>query len=174
VASGCSSSPGLHALIEDIHALELCLQCHLQVVHIPGTLTIGQGTDGLSHGVWVSPFHDIYDQHLLSHSIFAPYPFDATLVQVCLDHLSVTCPWFHHPWDAFWDASSCFHQLTVWFPPPELARQILTLTTSFLFVVPRVVPAFWHSLSRHLQELPLLQPSDPWTPSPPLHFSLFQ
>jgi hypothetical protein len=50
-ASGSSSSPGLHALIEDIRALELCLQCHLQVVHIPGTLMIGQGTDGLSHGV---------------------------------------------------------------------------------------------------------------------------
>jgi hypothetical protein len=30
-ASGSSSSPGLHALIEDIRALELHLQCHLQV-----------------------------------------------------------------------------------------------------------------------------------------------
>jgi hypothetical protein len=35
-ASGSSSSPGLHALIEDICLLELELQCCLQVVYVPG------------------------------------------------------------------------------------------------------------------------------------------
>ena len=61
-----------------------------------------------------------------------------------------------------------FDTLNVWFPPPEVARQAITfmlntwverpLTTSALFFVPRVIPAFWHGLCRHIQELPLIHP----------------
>ena len=66
------------------------------------------------------------------------------------------------------DARTCFDRLTVWFPPPELARQLLSflletwverpLTTSALIFVPRVVAAFWFGLSRHLIELPTIYP----------------
>jgi hypothetical protein len=35
-AWGASGSPHLHALIEGIYLLKLCLGCHLQVIHVPG------------------------------------------------------------------------------------------------------------------------------------------
>lgn len=62
------------------------------------------------------------------------------------------------------------HLLRIWFPPPEIARQAISfmlaayvqrpLTTSALFFVPRVVPAFWFGLSRHIIELPLVHPRE--------------
>ncbi|CAJ1966080.1 unnamed protein product [Cylindrotheca closterium] len=43
-------------LIGEIRLLELELDCMLQVVHVPGLVLISQGTDGLSRGVWMTPF----------------------------------------------------------------------------------------------------------------------
>ena len=88
--------------------------------------------------------------------------------------------WRHQPWNTVWEAKAMLGHINVWYLPPEIARQAITFTletwvehpstTGALFVVPRVVPAFWHGLSRHIQELPLLQPLDPWAPLqyPPL------
>jgi hypothetical protein len=61
-----------------------------------------------------------------------------------------------------------FDWLLVWFPPPEVARQIISfvletwvkkpVTTSALFFIPQTVPAFWRGLSRHLVELDTIFP----------------
>ena len=58
---------------------------------------------------------------------------------------------------------------TVWFPPPELARQLLIeiltlwserpLSTQALFIIPRVLSGFWQGLSRHIVELSVFSPS---------------
>ena len=71
-------------------------------------------------------------------------------------------------WDGPWDAGTIIDRCTVWFPPPEMARQCISLaleayierplTTSALFVVPRVVQAFWWGLSKCLHELPTIFP----------------
>jgi hypothetical protein len=56
----------------------------------------------------------------------------------------------------------------MWFPPPEIARQVITFvleswvecprTTSALFFIPRTVPAFWFGLSRYIMEVTTLHP----------------
>ena len=59
--SGSSPLPCLHARIEVIRLLKMELDCCLQVVHVPGVVMIDQGTDDLSRGIWVSPFHGLTD-----------------------------------------------------------------------------------------------------------------
>ena len=73
-----SRAAHLHALIEKIRLLELELQCHLQVVHVPGLVMIDQGTDSLSRGVWCSPLHSLPNQTSLAAEIFAPS------IRICL------------------------------------------------------------------------------------------
>ena len=48
---GSSKSTPLWKLFLKIKLLEMELQCVLQVIHVPGTAMIEQGTDGLSRGV---------------------------------------------------------------------------------------------------------------------------
>ena len=62
----------------------------------------------------------------------------------------------------------CFDRLSIWFPLPKLAGQVLVfmletwaerpLTTSALFFIPLAVPACWWGLSRYLIELPTIYP----------------
>lgn len=35
-------------------------------------------------------------------------------------------PWIYRDWNQNWTAALCFHQFTVWCPPPELAQPLLT------------------------------------------------
>jgi hypothetical protein len=181
-ASGSSKSPILHALIEEIRTRELRLGCHLEVIHVPGVVMIRHGADALSRGIWISPLQGLMDPRRITQAVFDPLPFDAALTQFYVNQL----PLIHHAdrawcycnWQRTWDAHRVFDRLTVWFPPPELARQVLTfvlecwaekpLTTSGLFFIPRTVPAFWRGLSRHLIELPTLLPHEVSLPFPPI------
>jgi len=173
VSSGSSPSPELHKLIEAIRLLELELNCTLVAVHVPGVVMIRQGTDSLSRGVWVSPFHEAVCHRELNTEIFAPLQYDASLVRYLL--FSFQLPeshWKHYSWNQPWRASLVFDTCTIWFPPPELGRQVLIflletwverpLSTSALVVIPRTLASSWRGLSRHIQEVCLLQPSD-WT-----------
>jgi hypothetical protein len=47
---GSSKNLPLHLLVQQLKALELALGCRLEVIHVPGTTMITQGTDGLSRG----------------------------------------------------------------------------------------------------------------------------
>jgi hypothetical protein len=49
---GSSRIPSLHALVREIKLICLQMGCLLEPVHVPGTVMINQGTDGLSRGVW--------------------------------------------------------------------------------------------------------------------------
>jgi hypothetical protein len=46
VSSGSSTSPGIHSLVDDIKKLEIELEIVLEVIHVPGTTIITEGTDG--------------------------------------------------------------------------------------------------------------------------------
>jgi hypothetical protein len=52
-----SKTLSLHLLVEQLKALELALGCRLEVIHVPGTTMITQGTDGLSRGIWTNGFN---------------------------------------------------------------------------------------------------------------------
>jgi hypothetical protein len=167
-ASGSSGSPGLHQLIEEIRLLELELECSLQVIHVPGLIMIDQGTDGLSRGIWMSSLQGLMDSDRMTQAIFEPLCFDAALVDTYMRSNYLEGPYIHCDWNSVWNASNCFGRLSVWFPPPEVARQVIIfmletwaerpLTTSSIFFIPRTVPAFWWGLSRHLIELPTIYP----------------
>ena len=167
-ASGSSGSPGLHKLIEEIRLLELELGCVLHVVHVPGIIMIDQGTDGLSRGIWMSALQGLEDSDRMTQAVFAPLRFDPDLVASYVREFHLAQQYVYCDWNTTWDARKCFDRLSVWFPPPELARQVLIfmletwaerpLTSSSLFFIPRTVPAFWSGLSRHLIELPTIYP----------------
>jgi hypothetical protein len=182
-ASGSSPSPELQKLIEEIRALEIALRCNLQVIHVPGYLIIDHGDDDLSRGIWMSTLQQRTDPYVLTGALFEPLPFDPGLVNFYLARtplLGLSPPatrWEYRDWALPWNASSCFDICTAWFPPPEIARQVITfsletwserpLTTSFIFFVPRVVPAFWWGLSRHVHELGTIYPHKTPLPRPP-------
>jgi hypothetical protein len=65
----------------------------------------------------------------------------------------------------------------VWLPPPEIARDVISFVlncyverpnTSGLFFIPRILPAFWRGLSRHVVELPSINPRTADLAYPPL------
>jgi hypothetical protein len=173
-SSGSSPSPRLHKLIEEIRMLELELGLHLEIIHVPGFIMIWQATDSLSRGIWMTPLQALEDPNLLTRAIFDPLPFDSALVDFYCNMipqrglLPPGTPWEYRHWELDWDASTCFDRCTVWFPPPELARQVICfileawverpLTTSALIFVPRVVQAFWWGLCRHIKELATIYP----------------
>ena len=131
---------------------------------------ITQGSDALSRGVWVTPFQSIEDQRALTASVFAPLVPDEQLVASYIRRFDLPPDPTLVPWNSEGVGSHLLDRFSVWFPPPELARQAITfvlgtwverpLTTSALFFVPRVVPAFWFGLSRHLRELPMVHPRE--------------
>ena len=191
VNGGSSKSDRLHGQLEHIRKWEDKLQCHLAVVHVPGRVIITEGTDGLSRGIWLSPFHDQIPRDELLPAIFAPLHPDPALalhyysLHVRAHHDTIpdypSIPWERWDmarWDRAWSTIPVLGRGTVWFPPPELARNVIThvldryteapLTTTALFFVPRVVPAFWKGLSKHLVELPLLHPHSSDLAFPPL------
>jgi hypothetical protein len=167
-ASGSSGSPALHKLIEEIRLLELELGCTLQVIHVPGIIMISQGTDGLSRGIWMSALQGLEDSGRMTQAVFDPLRFDKGLVDSYVRNYQLAQRYVYCDWNTTWSARNYFDQLSVWFPPPEMARQVLIfmletwaerpLTTSSLFFIPRTVPAFWWGLSRHLIELPTIYP----------------
>jgi hypothetical protein len=124
-------------------------------VHAPGRSCSRRrhGTYGLSRGVWASPLHHLASQQVLTEAVFAPLAFDASLVKSVLYEFELPTEWRYQPWHEVWDAGKLFHQCTVWFPPPEIARQALIftletwvetpLTTSALFFIPRTLAGSW-------------------------------
>lgn len=178
---GSSKHPSLHEQVEKIRALEVKLGCHLTVIHVPGKVMIQEGTDGLSRGIWMTPLQATIPREVLMPGIFAPLAFDPMLVRRYMDdhlpryHTEEDTPlpqgfphWEGRRWDNPWKAEEAFGQLTVWFPPPEVAQGVLSfllncqvevpLTTSALIFVPRIMASRWRGLSRKLVELPQVDP----------------
>jgi hypothetical protein len=177
VNGGSSTSSGLQALIYRIKLAELALGCLLEAVHVPGRVMIVQGTDGLSRGVWVSSLHSGIDPTGTNADVFAPVEFSRTHIPWVLEAASLppSTPIVWQPWDGSWASSKFLHRVTLWCPPPEIARQfiahvILLWTesphdTSVLFLIPRILQRQWSSLSRHIVEVKVIQPPLlPWRP----------
>jgi hypothetical protein len=138
-AAGSSQAAHLHRLIVEIRLLEIELDCFLQAIHVPGLVLIEQGTDGLSRGWEVLP-STTHQSH----------------------------PWTHKSWNGPWTPTECLNRLTIWCPPPEMARQLLSFllntwverpyTTSALLFIPRTAIGMWHGLSRYVHEIGTIFP----------------
>ena len=157
-ASGSSAEPKLHDLISNIRLLEIELDIHLNVVHIPGLVMNDQGTDNLSQGIWMSSLHSYMDERALLAAIFAPVTFDWSLLQLISSYVDIdlsNC--IYYDWNSEWKERLCFHQTTVWTPPPELGRQVITFllnmwieqpySTAALIILPRTCGASYRGLS---------------------------
>ena len=176
-SAGSSRSPELHKLVEQIQDLTLQLDCHLEVVHVPGVVMITQGTDGLSRGIWLSQLHPHVSQRDITRAVFDPLVPDWNLAVHYATLLGADSDMRLHEWTCPW-GKGLFDHLSVWFPPPELCRQCLIgileawverpRTTSALIFVPRTLSRCWLGLSRHLQLVDTFSPSDVTLVSPPL------
>jgi hypothetical protein len=115
----------------------------------------------------MSALQGLEDSERLTQAVFEPLRFDPLLVASYVKTYRLTPQYVYCDWNITWD-SRVFDRLSVWFPPPELARQVLIfmletwaekpLTSTSLFFIPRTVPAFWWGLSRHLILLPTIYP----------------
>ena len=178
-ASGSSSEPKLHELISNIRLLEIELDIHLNVVHIPGLVMIDQGTDNLSRGIWMSSLHSYMDERALLAAIFAPVTFDWSLLQLISSYVDIdlsNC--IYYDWNSEWKERLCFHQTTVWAPPPKLGRQVITFllnmwieqlySTAALIILPRTCGASYRGLSRYIQHKGTIYPSKTLLLYPPI------
>ena len=170
-ASGSSGNHNLHRLITEIRHLEMELGIQLVVIHIPGVVMIDQGTDGLSRGVWMSKLHSFTNEQDMLSAIFAPTSFDPSLLDLiytAAPDLWISPDAFYYDWRLPWDAASCFNCTTIWCPPPELARQVITFllntwverpyTTSALLIIPRTCSASYRGLSKFVSHVGTIYP----------------
>ena len=170
VHNGCSTSERLHDLIRKIKILEISHQFRLEPVHVPGTLMILQGADGLSRGISLSSNRMKRSTVLESAAVLQPVPFTKDLMNWTLDLLGWdrSLKWFHHSDLSLWETSTILHTLSVWTPSPECARQAIDyfltmwvespLDSTGIFIIPRVLQKDWHYMSRHIQEIGVFDP----------------
>jgi hypothetical protein len=168
VSKGSSKSPALQTMVVCIKQLEILLGCYLEVIHVPGTTIITEGTDDLSRGIWLSPLHQRPSQKALLAEIFAPLPHSPDVTAWAVNQAGYAAwPCHYRSWNCVWDPTECFDRLTLWCPPPEVASQLLYFllqvyverpqTTAMLIVLPRTLQRKWSRPSRHVVELGVYQ-----------------
>jgi hypothetical protein len=84
---GSSKTLPLHLLVQQLKALELALGCRLEVIRVPGTTMITQGTDGLSRGVWENGFNTYFKSFAVE--VFLPDLQSPSLTQWALSHIEI-------------------------------------------------------------------------------------
>jgi hypothetical protein len=84
---GSCKTLSLHLLVQQLIALELALGCRLEVIHVPETTMITQGTDGLSRGVWVNGFNTDFKSFAVE--VFLPALQSLSLTQWALSHIGI-------------------------------------------------------------------------------------
>ena len=169
VQGGASKAPELHKLVLKIKALEMELGCHLEVVHVPGTAMISEGTDGLSRGMWMTNLQSRPTPEVLMTEIFQAITSTPRLGEWAKEQAGIpsSTPLTYRDWAVHWDPHEVFDQLTFWCPPPEVAYQLLyflltcwtekPLTTSALLLIPRILQRQWSRVSRQLIEVGVYQ-----------------
>lgn len=161
INQGSSRSPGLHELVLEIKEICLELGCQLEVVHVPGTLMIIQGTDGQSRGLWMAPERRVegINQHL-----FDPVPYTTALGLWAMAEVG-----FHDPnppehlaYNRVGDYNQIQGRLTIWTPPPECGRLVLTsylrswvqspMNSRAIFLLPRILQRQWGRVAKYIKE----------------------
>jgi hypothetical protein len=84
---GSSKTISLHLLVQQFNALELALERHLEVIHVPGNTMITQGTDDLSRGVWSNDLNT--DCKSFAVEIFLPALSSLSLAKWALNNIGM-------------------------------------------------------------------------------------
>jgi hypothetical protein len=84
---GSSKTLSLHLLVKQVKALEFALGCRLEVIHVPGTTMITQGTDGLSRRLWSNGFNTDF-KYFLVEVLLPALPY-LSLTQWALSHIEI-------------------------------------------------------------------------------------
>lgn len=167
--SGGSSVPALHRLIRELKKLELLLDVHLEVVHVPGKHMITQQTDGLSRGLAFSNGRSLRSPEEEVTRLFRGVDYTPALVPWVM-HVSGRS-WRHRPLKPMdslknWRFQEVVHESTVWTPLPEWADQIILAvlnvwieqpwSTEAYFLVPRIFQRRWGHKSKYIRELAIV------------------
>jgi hypothetical protein len=166
VSGGSSGSPELQKLLRHLKSLEIRLSIRLEVVHVPGTHMIDQGTDGLSRGIRLGGGRLRRSPGAEIQRIFEGVPVTPRTVTWARAQVAAVQRHRHvHLMDcrASWGFTQVSGQATLWFPAPEWAHQVMDgivtawtehpWNTEAFFVVPRVFQRDWGRVSKHIREL---------------------
>jgi hypothetical protein len=151
IMNGSSRGPQLHKLVRASKRLEVLMCCRIEVIHVPGVLMVDEGTDGLSHGLWLSA-QRIYRSSLTESDLaLGAVPFSTALGSWALDTVGLPTDTEYRLQHSLspWSFETVYGQTTIWVPTPEVARQALVkfldiwvenaTITSGLFLIPRIM-----------------------------------
>jgi hypothetical protein len=166
VNQGSSRNPDLHQLVREIKDACVELGCQLEVVHVPGTIMIDQGTDGLSRGLWLAPERRMDG---INQRLFDPVPYTAALGDWVCSTLGLPPQALPHmSYDRPADMARIFWRTTLWTPPPECARQVIATYlrrwvqepahAHGIFLVPRILQRQWGRVARYVIEIGVYLP----------------
>jgi hypothetical protein len=183
---GSSKTLSLHILVQQLKALELALGCSLEVIHVPGTTMMTQGTNGLSRGVWENGFNTDFKSFAVE--FFLPDLPSLSLTQWAISHIGIQtehAAWWNVETDtSSWAPQKLMHAHTFWVLSPGVARQGFTAAimawvespwdSSHLFLVPRIQQRSFGRVNKHV-EFVMQFKEIPWgrTHSPLVPFVLY-
>jgi hypothetical protein len=183
---GSSKTLPLHLLVQQLKALELALGCRLEVIHVPGTTMITQGTNGLSTGVWANGFNTDFKSFAVEVSL--PAFISLSLTQWALSHIGIQtehAAWWNVETDtSSWAPQNFMHAHKFWVLSPGVARQGFTAAimawvespwdSSHLFLVPRIQQRSFGRVNKHVEFIGQFK-EIPWgrTHSPLVPFVLY-
>jgi hypothetical protein len=147
---GSSKTLSLHLLVQHLKSLEFALGCRLEVIHVPGTTMITQGTDGLSRGVRENGFNTYFNSFAVD--VFLPALPYLSLTQWAPSNIGIHtehAAWWNVETDtSSWALQNLIHAHTFWVLSPGVSRQGFTAAImdwvespwdiSHLFLVPRI------------------------------------
>ena len=158
---GSSKSTPLWKLFLDIKLLEIELGCLVQVIHVPGTSMILQGTDGLSRGVEMQTLGS-YKSNSLVSLLWRAAPATPVVLNWILSVLPPLWPastsWLFQTDFSDWSRSSFLCRSALWCISPSFARQAILqalsvwvespTTNGHIFLVPRILQRDFGRLSK--------------------------
>ena len=160
---GVSKSDTLQRLFLEVKLLELQLECHLLLIHVPGTTMIREGTDGLSRGIPIQPLYRYEGNSLLPLLWRAASP-STPLLNWALSKIKTpwnsTASWIFHEDYTDWSRSKMLGQNVLWCVTPGFGKQAIlqALYTwietptqcGHIFIIPRIMQREFGRVSKNV------------------------
>ena len=178
---GTSKSDSLQKLFLDTKLLELELQCHLLLIHVPGTIMIREGTDGLSRGVPLQRLHK-YEGNMILPLLWRPAVPSFPLLSWSQGKLEKAWgshrDWIFQTDFSDWSRSKILGRNCLWCVSPGFAKQAILQSLyawvesptncGHIFVIPRILQREYGRISKFVlfqgQHTDLPLPFDPLVP----------